>query len=76
MRNRVADDLGLAGFHLRLGLVHPTVCRCQIGAGTVIAQGTRIVNRSTPGNCRVFQGDSGGLVVKPPTRDVLGDLFR
>ncbi len=50
--------------------------RCEIGAGTVIAQGTSIVNRSTPGNCMVFQGDGGGLVVKPPTRDVLADLFR
>ena len=50
--------------------------RCEIGAGTVIAQGTRIVNRSTPGKCMVFQGEGGGLIVKPPTRDVLGDLFR
>ncbi len=50
--------------------------RCEIGAGTVIAQGTRIVNRSTPGSCMVFQGEGGGLVVKPPTRDVLLDLFR
>ena len=50
--------------------------RCEIGTGTVIAQGTSIVNRSTPGNCMVFQSGGGGLVVKPPTRDVLADLFR
>lgn len=50
--------------------------RCEIGAGSVIAQGTSIVNRSTPGNCMVFQGEAGGLVFKPPTRDVLADLFR
>lgn len=49
---------------------------CAIGAGTVISQGTSIINRSTPGNCMVFQGDGGGLVIKPPTRDVLEDLFR
>ena len=50
--------------------------RCEIGPGSVIAQGTSIVNRSTPGNCMVFQGEAGGLVFKPPTRDVLADLFR
>jgi serine O-acetyltransferase len=50
--------------------------RCVIGAGSVIAQGTSVVNRSTPGHCMVFPGPAGGLVFKPPTRDVLADLFR
>ena len=50
--------------------------RCEIGAGTVVSQGTSIVNRSTPGNCMVFPGEAGSLVIKPPTRDVLADLFR
>ena len=50
--------------------------RCDIGPGTVIAQGTSIVNRSTPGDCMVFPGEAGGLVFKPPTRHVLNDLFR
>ena len=50
--------------------------RCEIGAGTVVSQGTGIVNRSTPGDCMVFPGEAGGLVIKPPTRDVLADLFR
>ena len=50
--------------------------RCEIGTGTVVSQGTSIVNRSTPGSCMVFPGDAGGLVIKPPTRDVLADLFR
>ncbi|MEP7301198.1 MAG: hypothetical protein ABI699_06695 [Caldimonas sp.] len=50
--------------------------RCEIGPGTVIAQGTSIVNRSTPGNCMVFGGEAGDLVFKTPTRDVLADLFR
>lgn len=50
--------------------------RCEIGAGSVIAQGTSVVNRSTPGHCMVFAGDAGGLVFKPPTRPVLDDVFR
>jgi len=50
--------------------------RCTIGAGSVIAQGVSVVNRSTPGNCMVFQGEAGALVFRPPTRDVLGDIFR
>ena len=50
--------------------------RCTIGAGSVIAQGVSVVNRSTPGGCLVFQGEAGGLVFRPPTRDVLADIFR
>ena len=50
--------------------------RCEIGPGSVISQGTRVVNRSTPGDCIVFPGEAGELVFKPPTRDVLADLFR
>ena len=50
--------------------------RSVIGAGSVMSQGTSIVNRSTPGNCMVFAGEAGDLVLKPPTRDVLADLFR
>ena len=50
--------------------------RCEIGAGSVISQGTSVVNRSTPGRCMVFPGEAGGLVFKPPSRDVLADVFR
>jgi len=50
--------------------------RCEIGAGSVLAQGTSVVNRDTPGDCMVFPGEAGGLVFKPPTRRVLDDLFR
>ncbi len=50
--------------------------RCEIGAGSVIAQGTRIVDRSTPGSCMVFQGEAGKLTLKPPSRNVIADLFR
>ena len=50
--------------------------RCEIGAGSVISQGTSVVNRSTPGHCLVFSDPAGGLVFKPPKRDVLVDIFR
>jgi serine O-acetyltransferase len=50
--------------------------RCEVGAGSVIAQGVSVVNRDTPGQCMVFQGAAGGLVFKPPTRPVLDDIFR
>ena len=50
--------------------------RCEIGPGSVLAQGTSVVNRDTPGDCMVFPGEAGGLVFKPPTRRVLDDLFR
>ena len=50
--------------------------RCNVGAGSVIAQGVSIINRDTPGDCTVFQGTEGALVLKPPTRRVLDDIFR
>ncbi len=50
--------------------------RCHIGAGSVIAQGVGVVNQSTPGDCLVFAGQSGKLLFKPPTQDMLSDLFR
>ncbi len=50
--------------------------RCRIGAGTVISQGTSIVNRNTPGDCIAYPGGAGALVFRPSKRDVLGDIFR
>lgn len=50
--------------------------RCRVGANTVIAQGTSIVNRDTPGDCYAFSGEGGALVFKPAKRDVLADIFR
>ena len=50
--------------------------RCEIGAGSVIAQGVSVINRDTPGGATVFQGGAGELVFKPSTRDVLADIFR
>ena len=50
--------------------------RCEVGAGSVIAQGVSVINRSTPGNCLVFQGAEGALVFKPPAHKALDDIFR
>lgn len=33
--------------------------------GSVISQGVSVINRQTPGNCLVFQGNAGELVIRP-----------
>ena len=48
---------------------------CQIGDRTVVGQGQRVIDHSTPGDCYVFS-EGAGLTFKTPKRDVLGDLFR
>jgi serine O-acetyltransferase len=35
--------------------------RCEIGAGTVVSQGTSIVKPEHAGNCMVFAGEAGRL---------------
>jgi len=50
--------------------------RCQVGDGSVVAQGVSVVGRNTPGHCLVFQGSRGGLSFAKPKRDILADLFR
>lgn len=51
--------------------------RCRVGDGTVLAQGTSLVNADTPGHCVVFGASTGsGVVCKPWQRDVLADIFR
>lgn len=50
--------------------------RCQVGAGSVLSQGTGVVNRDVPGQCVVYPGADGELVFKAAKRDVLGDIFR
>ena len=53
------------------------VGRCQVGDGTVLAQGTSLVNADTPGRCTVFGASTGaGVVCRPLRRDILGDIFR
>ncbi|MEL6187264.1 MAG: hypothetical protein AAFU79_21780 [Myxococcota bacterium] len=48
---------------------------CQVGDGTVLGQGQRLIDASTPGRCYAFS-EGSQVVTKPPKRDVLGDLFR
>jgi serine O-acetyltransferase len=50
--------------------------RCNIGAGTVLAQGVGVINRDTPGNCYVFSASDGDLKLSLPKRDILADIFR
>lgn len=50
--------------------------RCQVGDGTVLAQGVSLINSSTPGSCTVFQGAEGRPAIGPAGRDVLSDIFR
>ena len=48
---------------------------CNIGAGTIVGQGSSIIDADTPGHCYVFS-NGGRLVFKEPKRDVIADIFR
>lgn len=48
---------------------------CHIGPGTVVGQGSSIIDADTPGKTYVFS-HNGELVFKKPKRDVLADIFR
>ena len=50
--------------------------RCKVGAGTVVSQGTSVVNRDTPGDCLAYPGEAGNLVFKPVKQDPIADIFR
>ncbi len=39
--------------------------RCHVGNGTVISQGVSVINRNSPGDCLVVQGEAGDLVFRP-----------
>jgi len=47
----------------------------RIGAGTVVAQGTSVIDRDTPEDCLAV-GRDGALALKLRKRDYLGDVFR
>ena len=49
---------------------------CRVRDGSVIAQGTRVIGRDTPGDCLVFQAERGGLRFARSKRDILADFFR
>lgn len=51
--------------------------RCEVGSGTVISQGTSLVNLSTPGACLAFPNHSAaGVLLKPLKKNILNDIFR
>jgi serine O-acetyltransferase len=50
--------------------------RCRVRAGTVVAQGTSVINQDTPGDSLVFGGGGGRLAFKPVRRPVLDEVFR
>lgn len=50
--------------------------RSRVRAGTVVSQGTSVINTDTPGGCIVFSGANGTLVFKEPRRETLEDFFR
>lgn len=50
--------------------------RCRIGDNTTVSQGTGVINRDTPGDCMVFAGTAGALVLKPATHSLVADFFR
>lgn len=50
--------------------------RSHVAAGTILSQGTSIINHDTPGHCVVYNGDMGKPVFKPSKRAVLEDIFR
>lgn len=51
------------------------VGRCRIGAGTVLSQGTSVINADTPGGCVVYR-NGRDLIFAKPKRDILADYFR
>jgi serine O-acetyltransferase len=48
---------------------------CNIGPGTIVGQGSSIIDADTPGDCYAFS-NGGELVFKKAKRDVLADIFR
>ncbi|MBM7059570.1 hypothetical protein JQX08_02505 [Pseudomonas sp. UL073] len=50
--------------------------RSTLGPRSYISQGVSVINSDTPGDCYVYQGEAGGLVIKPPKHDILSDFFR
>ncbi|MDT7524356.1 hypothetical protein RAE21_18385 [Rhodoferax sp. TBRC 17198] len=49
---------------------------CQVGDGTVLSQGTSLVNTDTPGHCTVYPGSNGEVVFKETRHSGLQDIFR
>jgi len=50
--------------------------RCRVGARTVLAQGTSVVNVDCPGGSLVFNVDGRRITTAPLGRDIWQDIFR
>lgn len=50
--------------------------RSHVADGTILSQGTSIINHDTPGHCVAFNGAMGTPLFKPTKRAVLEDIFR
>ena len=50
--------------------------RCHVGDGTVLSQGTSLVNTDSPGHCTIYPGEASQVVCKPIRRNALQDIFR
>jgi serine O-acetyltransferase len=46
-----------------------------VRSGSVLSQGVSIINRDTPGDCLVFQGNGGDLIFRPQ-QDSIDEYFR
>lgn len=46
-----------------------------VRSGSVLSQGVSVINRETPGDCLVFQGNGGNLVFRPQSNS-LDEYFR
>jgi serine O-acetyltransferase len=50
--------------------------RCLVRAGTIVSQGTSVINRDTPGDALVFGAGGGELAFKPLRTPVVDEIFR
>lgn len=49
---------------------------CLVRAGTIVSQGTSVINQDTPGNSMVFDAGAGELLIKPLRMRVVDEIFR
>ena len=50
--------------------------RSNIGHGTILAQGTRVVNKNCYGNSVVFNSNKSEIINKPLKRNIITDIFK
>jgi serine O-acetyltransferase len=49
--------------------------KCHVGANTILARGSGLIGRDSPGNCYVF-GSGADVTIKPAKRRIIEDYFR